>query len=82
MTAARFGGLSKQENTMEDLISTLREVLRAEAEEAEAKERYDGYDWGYHGFRYAEASRWAGEDFGKALDAVIDARVRAILESK
>ena len=67
---------------MEELISTLREVLRSEAEEAEAKERYDGYDWGYAGFRYAEASRRAAEAFGKALDAVIDARVRAILENK
>jgi hypothetical protein len=67
---------------MDNLILTLREVFEAEADEAEARERYEGYDWGYHGFQYAEASRKAVEAFGKALDAVIDARVRAILESK
>jgi hypothetical protein len=64
----------------EKLIQALRDVLRAETEEAEARERYDGYDWGYHGFQWAEASRKAGEAFQAALDEAIDARVRAALE--
>jgi hypothetical protein len=64
----------------EKLIQSLRDVLRAETKEAEARERYDGYDWGYHGFLWAEASRKAGEAFQAALDEAIDARVRAALE--
>ena len=63
----------------EKLILALRNVLRAETEEAEARERYEGYDWGYHGFQWAEASRKAGEEFAEALSEVIDARVRAVL---
>jgi peptidoglycan/xylan/chitin deacetylase (PgdA/CDA1 family) len=64
----------------EKLIQALRDVLRAETEEAEARERHDGYDWGYHGYRWAEESRKAGEAFQAALDEAIDARVRAVLE--
>jgi len=63
----------------EKLILALRDVLRAETEEAEARERYDGHDWGYHGFQWAEESRKAGEAFQAALDEAIDARVRALL---
>ena len=63
----------------EKLIYALRQVLRAEQEEQEARERYDGCEWGYHGFQWAEASRKAGEEFAAALDEVIDARVRAVL---
>ena len=64
----------------EKLVYALRQVLRAEQEEQEARERYDGYDWGYHGFQWAEATRKAGEEFAAALDEVNDARVRAVLE--
>ena len=63
----------------EKLIQALRDALRAETEEAEARERYDGYEWGYHGFQWAEASRKAGESFQTALDEAIDARVLALL---
>ena len=63
----------------EKLIYALRQVLRAEQEEQDARERYDGYDWGYHGFQWAEASRKAGEEFAAAFNEAIDARVRAAL---
>ena len=63
----------------EKLIYALRQVLRAEQEEQDARERYDGYDWGYHGHQWAEASRKAGEEFAEALNEAIDTRVRAVL---
>jgi hypothetical protein len=63
----------------EKLVYALRQVLRAEQEEQDARERYDGYDWGYHGFQWAEASRKAGEEFAAALNEAIDARVRVVL---
>lgn len=63
----------------EKLVYALRQALRAEQEEQEARERYDGYDWGYHGLQWAEASRKAGEELAAALNEAIDARVRAVL---
>jgi hypothetical protein len=62
----------------EKLVYALRQVLRAEQEEQDARERYDGYA-GDHGFQGAEASRKAGEEFAAALNEAIDARVRAAL---
>ena len=62
------------------LVYALKQVLRAEQEEQDAKNRYDGYDWGYHGFSLAEETRKAGEAFQAAIDEAIDARVRAALE--
>jgi hypothetical protein len=63
----------------EKLVYALRQVLRAKQEEQDARERYDGYEWGYQGFQWAEASLKAGEEFAAALNEAIDARVRAAL---
>lgn len=58
-----------------NLVWALREVLRSEEEEKNARKAYNGYDWSYHGHRYAEASRFASEVFQATLDAAIDARM-------
>jgi len=63
----------------EKLIQALHNVLRADTEETEARERYDGHDWGYHGLLWTNASRKADEAFQAALEDAIDARVRALL---
>ena len=63
----------------ENLVQALRDVLRAETEEADARARYDGYEWGYHGHQWAETSRKAGEAFQAALNSAIDARVSAAM---
>lgn len=64
------------------LINALRDVLRADQDEREAREKYadgGGYEWGYYGFTYAKESRKAAEAFEQALSAIIDERVKAIL---
>jgi len=68
--------------TTENLVWALREVLQAEQDEKTARETFifcGGRNWDYHGDRYAEASRKAGEVFQKALEDVIDARIRAAI---
>ena len=55
----------------ERLIQTLRNVLRAKDREEEEFRRYNGFDWGYHGFQFTEASRDAAEEFGAALNEVV-----------
>ncbi len=55
----------------ERLIQTMRNVLRAKDREEEEFRRYNGFDWGYHGFQFTEASRDAAEEFGAALNEVV-----------
>lgn len=68
--------------SIEKLVYALRQVLRAEQQEQDARERYDGYNWGDHGFQWAEESRKTGEEFAAALNEVIDARVHAALDKR
>ena len=60
------------------LVEALQDVIEAEHEEREARDRYTeggGYSWGYHGQSYIEAREKAAEAFGKRLDEYIDARI-------
>lgn len=63
----------------EKLIQTLRNVLRAKDREEQERRDYNGFDWGYDGFWFTEASREAEEKFEAALNEVVDARVRVTL---
>lgn len=60
------------------LIDALRDVLRAESEMEEARERYTGFDWGYHGQHLVNAVTEARAEFSAALDAVILERINAV----
>jgi hypothetical protein len=74
--AQQAAGQDRQsEGIMSELISALRDLLRATDEEATARAAYQGYDWGYHGFQLGEAKRAAEEDFERELTAFIDKRI-------
>lgn len=60
---------------VEDLIAALTSYLEAAAEEKAAREKYAGYEWGYHGYSLLEAKGKAAEALGAKLDAYIDARI-------
>jgi len=64
----------------ENLIFALQQVLEANQEEQEARNSYDGVEWGYHGFSFQNKVKKANEEFMSALNSVIDARVKEILE--
>ena len=64
----------------ENLIFALQQVLESNQEEQEARNSYEGVEWGYHGFRFQEKVKKANEEFMSALNSVIDARVKEILE--
>ena len=58
-----------------NLVWELRKLLRAEAEEAAARDDYDGCSWDYHGQSFITATAEAEKKFELALNAVIDARI-------
>lgn len=65
-----------------NLVWALQQLLRAEAEEREARDGYEGGSWGYHGHSFITASADAATKFEAELNAVIDARVAAALANR
>ena len=63
----------------ERLIDTLLALMNAKQEEKNERDQYEGNEWGYYGFKFAEAIRIAEEDFNSALEELIDKRVLMIL---
>lgn len=61
-------------NTYE-LVQALEDVIETRREEREARQRYEGCEWGYHGYSLMHASQKAMERFEQELGRVIAARV-------
>ena len=55
----------------------MKEWFDAVAAHEKALGEFNGYSWGYHGYEYIQRMVRAQEEFEKALNAIIDARVAA-----
>lgn len=66
----------------EELVRALTDYIEAAATEKAAREKYDGYEWGYHGYSLISAKSLAAEHFVSELSALIDARIAASRENE
>ena len=67
----------------DDLVQKLMGVVEAISSEKDARESYidgGGYEWGYHGYPFERAICTSQEEFTKALDEYIDARIEEKLK--
>ena len=67
---------------MECLVQAMHEAMDAYLTEKKARDEYAGCSWDYFGRSLIEAREWAAEEFGKRLEAYIDARIAASRESE
>ncbi len=63
------------EQLRKNVTEALRDLLQEEVDEKDAREKYDGYEWGHHGYHWSEASRIAGQNYDMAFRKMIDAYV-------
>ena len=68
--------------SIESLVDALIDALRARQEYRDARDRYDGPDWGYHGWALSEEAREATEALKREFDAAVDDRVREVLAER
>lgn len=64
---------------IECLMQAMANHAEAVADEREARSRYTGYSWGYHGREYIQRVEDAAAEVEKRLNEYIDARVDARL---
>lgn len=65
-----------------DVLNALSRVIDSTNEHDKAREKYDGYSWGYHGAGLIIERDQARKDFAERLDAYIDRRVDARLDDR
>lgn len=65
-----------------ELAKALIDYIEAATAEKAAREKYDGYEWGYHGYSLISEKSLAAEHFVSELSALIDARIAASRENE
>jgi hypothetical protein len=65
---------------IECVVQALENYLDAKRTHDQARDRYEGYSWGYFGRDYVDRMESNAEDFGNRLNALIESRV--LLELK
>jgi hypothetical protein len=63
----------------ENLLDALDDYIRAKTVYDKARDRYDGYEWGYHGYDERTRMDNARKQFQIELDEYIDKRIEARL---
>ena len=56
---------------IEALAQSLMDYIEARQEQTTARDKYEGYEWGYYGHPYFESVETAAEKFQKQLDKYI-----------
>lgn len=66
--------------SIEDVSDSISAVMEANREYSAAYAAYDGYEWGYYGWRESEKKDNALKELQAKLDGYIDARVKELLK--
>lgn len=64
-----------KEVDISDVLNALARVIDSTNEHDAARDKYEGYSWGYHGAGLIYNRDEARDDFAKRLDAYIDQRI-------
>lgn len=66
--------------SIEDVADSINAVMEASREYEEAFAAYDGYEWGYHGWRETEKKDKALKQLQSKLDGYVDSRIKELLK--
>lgn len=72
-----MSALEKPENLddAENLIKSLVDAIKSRLKHDEARDKYEGYDWGYAAHNLIDEMDKDAENFARDLNAYIDKRV-------
>lgn len=62
-----------------ELIEALQYAVETKIEHDKARDAYDGYEWGYHGYSDIKKMDDAADEFGAALNEFIEQKVKEVM---